>query len=394
MRIIHVEDYFDPKSGYQINELVRAWSFREDEIIILTSADTTPFQVKITKEEDEEFEKLTGAKVIRLKPKLKISTRLLLDSLWETIESLEPDVLFLHGIGDFKDLILFSRKRKYPVFRDCHMTWTASINRFRHIYYVSYRSIFSPIINRTDKYYKVFAVSHESKDYLIHLGVSENKIDLLPLGYNSKIMYFDELGRNDVRNTYGFDDEDIVISYIGKFDEFKKPDLIFDILRFVDRDILIKSNIGLLFIGYKNQSYMEKTFNPKLEEYKKMFPSIKIVQDDGKAFDVLRNYFSASDIVIYPKGTTLSSIHAQICGCAVIMESHLANVERIVDKDTLYEIGNLKDAALKLEKVLKDERFRRKKENVHKSILYLKDFDYNAQVLKLRTLFEKASQHG
>ncbi len=338
MRIIHVEDYFDPKSGYQINELVRAWSFPEDELIILTSNDTTPFHREITKEEDQEFEKLTGAKVIRLKSKLKVSTRLLLDSLWEIIESLEPDVLFLHGIGDFKDFVLLSKKKNYPIFRDCHMSWVASVNIFKHLYYKMYRTVFAPIINTTDKYYKIFALGLEEKQYIEHIGISESKVALLPHGYNGKIMYFDPKERELTRQFYGITSEDIVISYIGKFDVHKRPDLIFEILNFVDKNVFRDFQIKLLFIGSKDNEYMESVFIPKMEAFKYKH-GLDVRLDNAKPFQELRKYFSASDIVIYPKQATLSSIHAQVCGCSVIMEKHLSNVERVREKKTYFKSG-------------------------------------------------------
>lgn len=132
MKIVHVEDYFDPSAGYQINELLYAWKDFDDELFLITSNDMSPFHKKVDNYLDAKFEKETKVKIYRLKPILKVSTRLLLKDLNQTIKSINPDVVFMHGIGDFKDLRLLMKKPEYIIMRDCHMSWIASKNRFRN----------------------------------------------------------------------------------------------------------------------------------------------------------------------------------------------------------------------------------------------------------------------
>ena len=43
MKIVHVEDYFDPTAGYQINELLYAGKDLKDEVYLVTFTDMTPF---------------------------------------------------------------------------------------------------------------------------------------------------------------------------------------------------------------------------------------------------------------------------------------------------------------------------------------------------------------
>src|SRR5699024_5430341 len=107
----------------------------------------------------------------------------ILKGLWRKIDELQPDLLFLHGLGDFKDLILWKKKRKYKVVRDCHMSWVASRNKFRKIYYSAFKLLFSNKINQTSKYEVVFALGNEEYEYLTKLGISESKIKYLKHGY-------------------------------------------------------------------------------------------------------------------------------------------------------------------------------------------------------------------
>lgn len=378
LKIVHVEDYFDPSAGYQINELLYAGKDLKDEIYLVTSTDMTPFHKKVDISLDRKFERLTGVKIYRLKPVLKISTRLLLKNFRKTIRQINPDVVFMHGIGDFKDLQLWGKKPPYKVIRDCHMSWVASRNKFRYLYYFFFKYFFASIINRTNKYEIIFALGKEEYEYLKRLGIKDDKIDYLPHGYNNSIMYYDESERNDIRKTYKFGEDDIIISYIGKFNDFKRPDLILDIMDKFDKDYIDKKSLKLLFIGPKDPEYMKK-FDKKLSNIKN---KIHVIIDNAKPFSELRKYFSASDICIFPKETTLSSIHAQVCGCQVIMENHKSNRERVVNNDNLFEIDNLEQAAQILRRIIDNEEFKNKQDQV----LALKDREYHNQIEKLRSI--------
>ncbi|MFL2143628.1 glycosyltransferase [Ruoffia sp. FAM 20857] len=379
MIIIHVEDYFDPTAGYQINELLFAGKGSDDDVYLITSNDMSPFHKNHSIKADEDFEKNTGIKIIRLDVYLKFSSRIILKGLFKTIKQINPHLVYMHGIGDFKDLILFRAKRKYEIVRDCHMSWVASQNRFRMLYYTLFRKIFAPIINNTDKYAKIFALGDEEYQYLTNLGISQSKIDYLRHGYNDAIMYYDHAARASIRKEYGFEDSDVVISYIGKFNKSKRPDIVFDIIDNIDKSVIDEFKLKLLFIGPKENQYMQNTFGAKL---KQMEDKIKIIVDSSKPFNELRKYYSASDICIFPKETSLSSIHAQICGCPVIMENHVSNNERVVKKDNLFEVNNLNQATDILKRIIERKEYLKKDDTPN----LFNDREYKNQVEKLRKL--------
>jgi len=82
--------------------------------------------------------------------------------------------------------------------------------------------------------------------------------------------------------------------------------------------------------------------------------------------------------------TTLSSIHAQVCGCRVLMENHKANQERALDEVYLYQPDNLNEAASRLRKLVEEYDFSRRFPNE----AWLKRFDYNWQIKKLLGLMD------
>jgi glycosyltransferase involved in cell wall biosynthesis len=374
MRIIHVEDYFDPTAGYQINELLLASREFDHQVFLITSNDMTPFHKEIEIDNDKSFEKKTGVKIIRLEKRLKLSNRILLKNLRTTIEEIQPDIVFMHGIGDFKDLQLWKKKAKYKIIRDCHMSWVASKNKFRHFFYFAYRALFASIINRTNKYDIIYALGEEEYEYLINLGINSNKIDYLLHGYSDSIMYYQEDERKRIRQNYNFGEGDIVISYVGKFNFSKRPDLIIDIVDMLDEEYITCKNLKLLFLGPKNNSYM-KQFHKKLDKIKNKIP---IVIDSSKPFEELGKYYSASDICIFPKETSLSSIHAQVCGCPVIMENHKSNKERVINKNNLYQTDNLSEASIILKRVVENKEFIKSNRNK----LLLEDREYKNQIKK------------
>ncbi|KRQ85841.1 D-inositol-3-phosphate glycosyltransferase [Caloramator mitchellensis] len=377
MRILHIEDYFDPTAGYQINELLYASKNFDDEVFLITSTDMSPFHKKVDIKKDREFEEKTGVKIYRLDPILKISSRLLLNNFRKTIKKINPDIIFMHGIGDFKDLQLWGRKKKYKIVRDCHMSWVASKNKFRNIFYLFYKIFFASIINRTDKYEVIYALGEEEYEYLKKIGIKDHKIDFLRHGFNDSIMYFDEKGRKEIRSKYKFNEEDVVIAYIGKFNNSKRPDLIIDVIDNLDKRFIDDYKVKLLFIGPKEDTYIDM-FNKKLEKIAKKIP---VVLDESKPFTELRKYYSASDICIFPKETTLSSIHAQVCGCSVIMEKYKSNIERVIDSRNLYDIDNLYEAACILERIIKNNEHKENKKNMQ--VLF--DREYKKQIIKFRS---------
>lgn len=378
MKIVHVEDYFNPAAGYQINELLRINKTKNDEIYLITSKDMSPFHDEVKLEKDKIFEKEFNVKIIRLDSKFKLSTRILLRNLWKVIDGFNPELVFLHGIGDFKDLSLFKKKKPYKIVRDCHMSWIASKNKYAKIYYKMFKIFFSKIINETNKYERIFALGLEEYQYLKALGINDNKIDYLYHGYNDEVIYYNENERKEIRSLYKFDKNDIVISYIGKFNNSKRPDLIIDIVSKLT-DKLLNGNLKLLFIGSKDNEYMQ-LFNEKINKLK----GINVIIDDSKSFNELRKYFSASDICIFPKETTLSSIHAQVCGCTVIMENHDSNKERVILNDNLYNIDKLDEATKILRRVIEKKEYLKEK-NI--SILHeIKNREYKKQISKINEL--------
>ena len=340
MKIVHVENYFDPSAGYQINELLRVQKAGVRQVLI-TSNNMSVFHKNHDPDKDSNFEKHYKVKIIRLEVLFSYSFRLILKNLWKEINQEKPDILFLHGIGDFRDISLFLPRASYITVRDCHMSWIATKNKYYFIFTKVFSAFIAPIINNNSRYKKVFALGAEEYEYLRRIGIKNHKIEMLPHGYSKHFMYFDSLGRDIVRKKISLVKNDILISYIGKFDYAKRPDLIFDIFNIFDKKYLSSKNLHFLFAGPQDQNYMEEIFNVRLNNFKANNMVSVLPPVD---FEYLKDYFSASDICIWPKETTLSSIHAQVCGAKVVMEDHVSNRERVLDQGCLFRPNDIAGA--------------------------------------------------
>ncbi len=151
MKLIHVEVCFDPTAGYQINELISKSDVSKLEIIIITSDDMSRFHKNVDAKKDKEFEEKYNVKIIRLKKIFEFSSRIYMRNLFSTIDNLKPDAVFLHGIGDLKDLQLLKKQKDYIIFRDCHMSWAGSRNTFRDSFLSMYSKTFAKIIKKIIK---------------------------------------------------------------------------------------------------------------------------------------------------------------------------------------------------------------------------------------------------
>lgn len=348
MNIIHVEDRFEPEAGYQINELIKEQASPNYNITIITSDIPIFSEKNELKEMDENFQKKYSVNIIRLKPLLVISQRFYFHKLFKIINGLNPDLVFLHGIVDFKDLVLYQRKKKYIIVRDCHMSWVASRNKFNKILPFFYSIFFSIFINNTSKYEKIYSLGVEESQYLKKLRIESSKVSLLPHGYNSKEVYYSKLYREKYRKKYKVDIEDVFVGYVGKLDSIKQPDLIFDILEKLDEEL--KRRIKILIVGNFSRDYEDQF----LSKVRNSYFSDKIVYERAQPYSNLFKYYSALDICIWPKETTLSSIHSQVCRTIPIMEDHESNRERVIYDKYLYKINDTNDASRAVKQAIYD----------------------------------------
>jgi len=227
------------------------------------------------------------------------------------------------------------------------MSWSASQNKFSGIFAKIYSLIFAKLINYRKTYSKIYSLGEEETQYLRLIGIKEDNIEPMVHGYNSTEIYYSEYERNKLRSTLHLKHSDCLIGYVGKFDNYKRPDKIFDVFNDFTADEI--ENIKFIFVGNFETKYKiifeKKLANFKFKDRCIFYPSIP--------YNKLYKIYSALDICIWPKQTTLSSIHAQVCHCLPIMENEDSNMERVYYKEFLFEKDDIDNAKYLVRKAIK-----------------------------------------
>ena len=329
MRFVHVEDFIHPDAGYQVNSLSRLQKKQGHDVFIITAElDKMPsfLTAFFGKEDIENKDKLffyrTGVKIQRIPLWGFYSGRAIFKKikLFNAVKKLNPDVVYIHGEDTLMGIqfIWNFPKFKFPIVLDCHMLEMASENRFREIFRLFYRTFITPKILK----YKIPLIRVVDTDF-VHkcLGIPINKTTLLPLGTDISFFKPDENKYIAGRKLYGISQNDFVVLYAGKLDEFKGG-LFFAISikeKFFSRN---GKNITFVIVGNTVGTYgqeVENTFSKS---------SNRIIRFPTQTYYDLLTYYQLADLSIFPKLCSMSFFEAQACGLPVVFEKNEINNQR------------------------------------------------------------------
>ena len=144
MRIVEIDDFFYPSSGYQSNILSKYFvKFGHDVTIVCGEMEKMPnyltdfFKSKDIIIEDKKYTDETGVKIIRI-PLIKfISGRAIyVNKVFNVIDELKPDILFIHADDTViaMQYLLKIHKKKYALIMDNHQCDLSSHNKFREVF--------------------------------------------------------------------------------------------------------------------------------------------------------------------------------------------------------------------------------------------------------------------
>jgi glycosyltransferase involved in cell wall biosynthesis len=344
MRIIHVEDFFHPEAGYQINVLSKYQALQNNEVFIITSeieripkSLTDFFGKDNIKEKDKIFEETNGVKIVRLPIHRYISGRSIYKyGIKNFINNLKPDILYIHGEASFVGMqyILRSKSLSYPIVFDSHMLEMASKNKFSKLFQFFYRTFFTPIIKKM-----CLKVIRTQDDNYVEkcLGIPLSQAPFISHGTDTKLFKPDEEVKKTFREKYRLLDDDFVVIYTGKLDEAKGGKFLAEAFKtkFLNKN---NKNIVLLVIGNTSGEYgeeIEKLFSQSQNRILR-FPTQKYID--------LPKYYQAADLSVFPKQCSLSFYDAQACGLPVISEDNNINVDRLQHNNGLnFKSGDIPD---------------------------------------------------
>jgi glycosyltransferase involved in cell wall biosynthesis len=347
MHIVHIEDFFHPDAGYQINILSK-YQVKQGHKVTVVSSEISKIPEKLRsffgfsdiQERDSVFCELNSVNVVRLPIFGYYSGRSIYSfKFFRVIKSLNPDILYVHGNDSFAGIVctLFHKKLRFPLIMDSHMLEMAASNKFSQVFYWAYRRFVKNIIIKN----KIRVIRVHNDNFVIkNLGIPNYLAPIILHGTDT-IQFHPNPSRSDeVRSIYRIGINDFVVLYMGKLT--------------VDKGVLLLANackvkfeipkrVILVIVGNTSSEY-----GIKVEEELKLCEN-KVLRFPTQKYPDLPDFYHLSDVAIFPRHCSLSFYDAQACGVPVILEDNSVNIDRIIMHNGLiFKSGDYKDLREKI----------------------------------------------
>ena len=390
MRILHIEQRFHPSYGYQVQQFARLHSSSHD-ITIITSDDFGRLKVIDKKEVfdvlDKEFEKEVGVRIIRLHTCIRWRDKVSLRKLKKTVLEIDPDVIYSHGVEGLPlmQLILSGIGCKYPIVTDSHDLPTATRNPALHwLFRLPLKLISIRYLNNSKSV--CYYLDAAAKPMLVSYGIKKDNLKYLPLGVDSTVYYYCATGAKLIRQQLGITEDEKMIIYTGKIDQHKDPVLLLE--AFLKLPEELQKLTKVVFVGQKNPIYDKTRLKPIQAKIGERF-----IYHNAVPFTMLKNFYSAADIGVFPQRNTLSSLDAQMCGLPLVMEKDATNSERLRYGGKVYIGGDLDDLAQTITTLLKNPNTLSRLSLGGKKYIRQK-YDYKEIVASLEKDLEQLAKSG
>lgn len=390
LKVLHIEDRFHPELGYQLNFFSKYHNPLID-MTILTSGSLSYWNRDDGQDlsvVDEKFERANHIKIVRLKSAFSRQRKanLILLGLRKKIKEISPDIIYIHALETWTCLRIFlmpSIINKYIIYTDTHTL----LNQFRgsaieNFHIMLLKHIIVKKINK--RQIKVLYTVEENRLIAENkYGISPGNIFPCPIGTDLSLYYYSEEMRVLLRKQFNIANNEAVIIYSGKINDFKKPHLIIDALKIIQDDLA--GTVRIIMVGAADEKYLQK-----LLEENRSNEKIKLELIGSVPNAELYKYYSMADFAVFPKENSLSSLDVQACNLPLIMEKDITNTERLRFGGVLYEKDNIHALAEKIRIFIKDEALRKQMGSDGKAYVH-EYYDYAEIVKNLEDQFFKDS---
>jgi glycosyltransferase involved in cell wall biosynthesis len=391
LKVLHIEDRFHPELGYQLNFFSKYHNPLID-MTIVTSGSLSYWNRDDGQDlsaADEKFEKENQIKIVRLKCALSRNRKanLILLGLRKKIKEISPDIIYIHALETWTCLRIFLMPaivNKYIIYTDTHTL----LNQFRggaveKFHMMLLKHIIVKKINKR-KIKVLYTVDENRLIAENKYGISPENISPCPIGTDLSLYFYSEEMRNLLRKQFNIENDEAVIIYSGKINDFKKPHLIIDALKLIQKDLA--RQVKVIMVGAADEKYLQK-----LLETSRGNEKIKVELIGSVPNAELYKYYSMADFAVFPKENSLSSLDVQACNLPLIMEKDSTNIERLKYGGFIYEKDNIQDLADKIQIFIKNEGVRKKMGNAGKAYVH-EYYDYVKIIKNLENHFFKDSQ--
>lgn len=388
MKIVQLEDFFHPDAGYKINILSKYFARMGHETVILTAElDRMPdyltsfFGRDNIAARDREYSERYGVQIIRRPIWAYVSGRALFkDNLARLVNSLHPDVLYVHGNDTAAGMWILRHLKAFdcPIVMDNHMVEMASQNPLRKLYRAYYRSFITPIIIKN----RILVIRAMNDDYVERcLGVPLSLAPWISYGSDMLLFHPDKAAGAKFREANGISRDAFVVLFAGKFDESKGGMLLAEL---TCREIKTDREIVYLMIGNATGEYgaaVEKRF--KDSRY-------RIIRLPTQKYCDLAGFYQAADVGLIAKQASLNFFDMEACGVPVLSEDNNLNRDRTpCGNGWLFRPDDADDFAARLEHIVNMDSAELEKasENAYN---YVKEkYDYYKKALEYMDIIQK-----
>lgn len=326
MKILHIDETFHPSYGYHVNPLAKFQQMQGHNVTIMTVDKEHLYPVykefgddgSTVLQEDEEYSKATGVKIVRVHTKGYFLKRAVYSSeMFKMIDDIQPDVIFVHCVETLTGMRFLIRKKRYPLMFDSHMLSMASMNRFVKVYEWAFHNFLARIIRRHGYY----VIRTQDDDYInSHLGIPASQTPFISFGTDTILFQPSEEVRIAFRAAYGIEENDFVILYTGKLTEAKGGKLLAEAFT---KPLDTNREVVLVIVGTPPENNYGCEVQALLDQ-----AAVRVVMFPTQKYADLAKFYQMADLSVFPKQCSMSFYDAQACGLPVVSEDNNINVDR------------------------------------------------------------------
>lgn len=346
MKIVHLIGYFQPELGYKEYYIARNQAKLGHEVYVITSDKLYPFSnvseiaKKININNDRTYPTGTtmvdGITVIRLKSFFDFHGVVCIQGVKKLLQTLQPDIVHAYEPVQGTPILAacYKNKFKYTLLSDHQQFKVPATLLGKLYYYCCARFLSSYMFRKADM---ILFATKASKDFAIrHLHAPPQKSKFIPLGFDKELFHYNNESRQLIRIELGITDKELLLISAGKITRSKQYEVVLQALQKLSKDSLFK----FLLLGSGDQRYVLEL----IELAKKLDVKDRFIYREIVPKEKLHEYYSASDVGIWPVQPSITIIEGIGCSLPVLLPNR-ETVAHLVSSGNgvLFKKGDIDD---------------------------------------------------
>lgn len=315
MRITHVVDFFHTDLLYQEYHLAlqQARAGHDVHVVTSTRRQSGVGEASAAARAGQQALDEAGVTIHQLDSRDLGHDRIILHRLASTLDRIAPDALHCHQCFTPTTALVarWAGRRPVGLLCDSHLSALnspAAVSTAGKAFYGTWRAVVAPWLRRR---VGAFVVNGDPELQFLqqHLALPFDRIETIPLGFDTDRFAFDAARRARARARFGIAPTDTVVAVTGKITRERKSDHSLGAAERLAHD----RSVQVLVAGSVGEGVVETwaAAAPTLSEQGRIHQLGMLAPDD------LADCFLAADVTVYPFGSTISAYEALGTGLPV-----------------------------------------------------------------------------